>query len=141
MRSISNEKSEGLEVPEEYFSSLPDKVIGRIQEDKQPKVIQLFNRQWLAIAATLVFLFSAIYMIQTNINTENTIEEYSLDIEVDEALDYLLENENLYMSDLISLEYIPEEDLENQEDYDEYYEEDLEDFFNELEPEDLEDLL
>ena len=142
MHSVIDQSFERSEIPENYFSTLQDKVIARIEEDqRKTKVIPLFNRKWLSIAAVFIFLLCVTYIINTNLSIENNSEAYALDIEVDEALDYLLENENLYLSDLVSLEYLTDEDVVGEEDFEDINEEDLEDFFNELDPEDLEDLL
>lgn len=130
--------------PDGYFDKLSDSVMDRIKSEEKTKVVPLFSRKWISIAASIVIILGVGYLaIFQKSGTESESVEFALaDIDPEEALDYLAENDNLYLSDLIDLDLYNEEDfdLENS-DFSEMDDEELDQFLEELDPEDLEDLL
>ena len=130
-----------MSTPEGYFDSLSDKVLDKIQLEEKTKIIPLYKRRWLSIAASVVILLGAGYLLntQSGLSTENS--EFVLDIEPEDALEYLIENDNLYLSDLMTLDL-------NEDDYSptdpiltDFEDADIEELLNELDQEDLEELL
>ncbi len=128
-------------VPEGYFDNLSDMVMDRIREEEKTKVIPLYRRKWLSIAASLLILCGAGYLITNQSNTPTSNPEFALEIDPAEALEYLEENDNLYLSDLISLDFDVDDLSVEVSELSEFEDEDFEDFLEELDPEDLEDLL
>jgi hypothetical protein len=127
--------------PEGYFDSLSDQILERVALEEKTKVIPFYKRPWLTIAASFILVAGAIYFMNTQSDGIDNNQEYSFDIEADEALDYLVESGDIYLSDLLSLD-IDGYDLESETSSFEILEEtDLNDFLNELDQEDLEDLL
>lgn len=127
--------------PDGYFDNLADIVLEKAQAGKEVKIIPFYKSRWLAIAASFLVLFGAGYLITTQPQIEAANDEFALEIEAEEALDYLMENDNLYLSDLLTFDLYEEElNLEDSgiTDLDDY---NLEELLNELDPEDLEELL
>lgn len=127
--------------PSGYFENLSDKVLDKIHAEEKVKIIPLYKRRWLSIAASFILLLGAGYLINTQ--TDNQVEstEFVLDIEPGETLEYLIENDKIYLSDLLNFD-ITEEELSSEEtSIMELYNEDLEDLLNELDESELEELL
>ncbi|MEM9544770.1 MAG: hypothetical protein AAGA77_02290 [Bacteroidota bacterium] len=128
-------------IPEGYFDNLTDIVLDRIKEEEKPKVMPLYQRKWLSIAASLLIILGAGYLITIQSGTATSGAEFALEIDLEEALDYLEENDNLYLSDLIGLDLDEEDFSIGDSELSEFEDEEFEDFLEELDPEDLEDLL
>jgi len=129
-------------IPSGYFDSLSDRVLEQVEKEKKPKVIPIYRRSWLAIAACMITLLVAGFLIQNQSNADEIkTEEFALEFEVEEALDYLAENEKLYLSDLAVLKALNEDQEEKENILPEIEYEELEDILDELSPEDLEELL
>ena len=127
--------------PEGYFDTLTDQILERVSQEEKTKVIPLYKRTWLTIAASFILVAGAIYLMNTQSDGIDNNPEYTLDIEADEALDYLVENGDLYLTDLLSLD-IYEYNLDSEaSNFDILEETDLDEFLNDLDQEDLEDLL
>ena len=138
---LGEKSNQANTTPEGYFENLPDQILKRVSEEKKTKVIPFYKRTWLTIAATFILVAGAVYFMDSPSNGIDENPEYALDIEADEALDYLVESGDLYLSDLLSLD-IYEYELDNETTNFEIPEEtDLDDFLNNLDQEDLEDLL
>jgi len=129
-------------LPDGYFDNLSDKVLERIKsEEKETRVVPLYRRKWLSIAASFILLLGAGYLISTQSDSINPNTEFALDVDLDEALEYLEENEDLYLSDLLSLD-LSEDDISIEEDeMTDFENTNIEELLDELEPEDLEELL
>jgi len=124
-----------------YFDNLSNKVLERVQSETEVKIIPLYKRRWLAIAASFLVLFGAGYLITTQSQHNIINDEFAFEIEAEEALDYLLENDNLYLSDLLTLD-IYEDDISGDESiFTDMNDIDLEELLSELDQEDLEELL
>lgn len=137
---VKNTKST-QSLPIGYFEGLSDKVLEKVTQEKESKLIPLYKRNWFAIAASFLVLIGATYMIKSNLNTVEPSTEFALEIEPEEALDYLIENGDLYLTDLISLEIenlVLDEEIDNFEIFEDT---ELNNFLNELDQADLEDLL
>ena len=127
--------------PTGYFDNLSDQILERVSKEEQTKIIPIYRRTWLTIAASFLIVAGAIFVMNTQGNSIDNNPEYVLEVEADEALDYLVANGDLYLSDLISLD-IYEYDLNGETSNFEILEEtDLDEFLNNLDQEDLEDLL
>jgi len=127
--------------PEGYFDNLSDQILERVSLEEKTKVIPLHKRTWLNVAASIILMTGAIYLMNTQTSGIDNTTEYVLDIEADEAFDYLVENEDLYLSDLLKYD-IYNYDFDNETTDIQILEEtDLDAFLNELDQEDLEDLL
>ena len=127
--------------PSGYFDNLSDRVLERIQTEEKPKVIPLYRNKWLAIAASFIVLIAAGFLINGQLGQSNSGEEFALDYEPEEALEYLIENENLYLSDLISIDLYEDEEFAEESTFTEFDDVELDELLNELDPEDLEELL
>lgn len=127
--------------PEGYFDTLSDKVMEKIQEEKATKVVPLFRMKWVAVAASFLVLLCAGYLMNTNSGIQSDDAGFAMEIEPEEALDYLIENENLYLSDLISLELYADDLEEDEANFMEFDDADIDELLNELDQEDLEELL
>jgi len=127
--------------PEGYFDNLSDQILNRIKAEEKTKVIPLYKRKWLTIAASVIILLGAGYLINTQPNLSNEDVEFVLDIEPEDALEYLIENDNLHLSDLMTFD-LEEEDFITKEliitDFDDA---DIDELLNELDQDDLELLL
>lgn len=128
-------------LPEGYFESLSDRILEKVEVKTEAKVVPFYQKKWFSIAASFAFILAAIYSIQTQLSTTSESTEFAFEIDVEEALDYLADTDDIYLSDLMSLdineEYLEEEfsDIELLEDSE------LDDILNELDQEQLEDLL
>ncbi|MDF1694231.1 MAG: hypothetical protein P1U56_00270 [Saprospiraceae bacterium] len=130
------------DLPEGYFENLSNQVVSRAKEKRQSRIIHFFSKRRLSIAASFLFLFCASYFFISQSNTVQPENEIAFEMEeVEEALDYLIENDHLYLSDLISLDYLTEAEFEDGNDLDEIEDSEWEDLLEEIDPEDLEELL
>ena len=127
--------------PSGYFDSLSDRVLEKIQTEEKTKVIPLYRNKWMAIAASFIVLLAAGFLINGQLGKTSFDGEFVLDYEPEEALEYLMENENLYLSDLISIDLYEDEELAEESTITEFDDLELDELLNELDPEDLEELL
>ena len=51
-------------IPEGYFDSLADRVMEQVAEKSAPKIIPLYRRQWLSIAASLILIIGAMRLVK-----------------------------------------------------------------------------
>ena len=123
----------GLKVPKGYFNTIEDSILDKIEDQKEPKVIQLFSRRNImyasSIAAALVLMFSFYF------NKEETTFE-NIDVELVE--NYILD-QNIDSYELASL--LKDEDLETQNflDSDIYTDDSLEEYL--IDNADIEELI
>lgn len=128
-------------LPIGYFDALSDKVLEKVQAEDKAKIIPFYKKKWLSIAASFIILLGAGYLISTQSYSPLEYDAFVLEIEPEEALDYLIQNENLYLSDLLSLD-IGENDISiNTNTITDLDNADLDDLLNSLDSEELEDLL
>ena len=127
--------------PEGYFDTLSDRILDKVHKEEKVSIIPLYRKKWLAIAASFIVLFCAGYLMTTQSGIDQNHEEFALEIEPEEALEYLIENENLYLSDLISLELYDDEEEMEDSNFTEFDDADIDELLNELDQEDLEELL
>ena len=141
--SLGQTPPSASDVPEGYFQNLSENVLKKIQEEEESaKVVPLFGRRWLGIAASMILLLGAGFLISKASYSEGETTQFALDIEADEALEYLLQNDELQLSELMSLEIVEEEDIPVDDDiYPELDDEELDDILDQLNPEELEQLL
>ena len=128
-------------MPSGYFDNLSDRVLEKIQTEEKVIVVPLYRNRWLAIAASFIVLMAAGFLINGQLGKTSSGEEFVSDYEPEEALEYLMETENLYLSDLISIDLYEDEELANESTFTEFDDLELNEFLNELDPEDLEELL
>ena len=130
-----------VSMPEGYFESLSDKVLDRIQSEEKTKIVPFYKRRWLSIAASFVILFGAGYLLNTQLNSSTEINEFVFDIEPEDALEYLLENDNLYLSDLMTLDFEDDDFNTKEPQITDFDDADIDELLNELDQDDLEELL
>ncbi|WP_282135622.1 hypothetical protein [Seonamhaeicola maritimus] len=122
-------KNSGFKTPDNYFDALEDTILNKVSQNKETKVIKLFNRRTIvyasSIAAAVLLLFSlSIFSNQDEELDYETVENYIL-------------NENFDSYEIASL--LDEEDL-SEENFIEFNIEDeaVEDYiFDNLDVEDL----
>lgn len=127
--------------PAGYFEGLSDKILEKVDTEVKPKIIPLYRRTWLSVAASLIVIAGALFLINNDSITLDTENEFALEFEVDEGLDYLVENGDIYLSDLLSFDLEGLDFEEETTDFDLFEDAELDDFLNELDQEELEDLL
>lgn len=127
--------------PDDYFNNLSERVLERVKSKEHTKVIPFYRKKWLSIAAAFIVLLGAGYLLNTQLNTTVENTEFVLDIDPEEALDYLVENDNFYLSDLLTLDAYEDEVTLDISDYTDLEDMDIDVLLNELDHEDLEDLL
>ena len=74
----------GFNVPDSYFENLDNKIIDKLKEDREVKVVSLFNRKNIiyasTIAATLILMFNVFFNASETITFDSleiaTIENY-----------------------------------------------------------------
>jgi hypothetical protein len=107
------------EVPAGYFEKLPQVIMTRVQEesrDRNPVWAFLSQPFWLRSAlAGLVLLIGIFFVLNINPNntTENNPTELIAQVSKNEAMNYLLNNEQLHPTDLAYLSQ-SEQDLSYQ---------------------------
>jgi hypothetical protein len=128
-------------VPAGYFDHLAENVIEKIHADSHTRVIPMYKKRWLSIAASLIIILGAGYLLNAPSNTPDNTGELVLDIQPEDALEYLIENDNLYLTDLLNLNLLEEDMLSETSNVTNFENTDIDILLNELDPEDLEELL
>ena len=102
-------------VPDGYFAGLSDSVLAEIQPKGKTKVIGISIRKWAA-AASIIGVCMLAYMSLMKPDVVISNESYtSFDVELEEALDYLIEHDDIFIFDAMEfsqLEVFEEEDEE-----------------------------
>jgi len=124
-------------VPEDYFNQLTDKVISKAKTENRTKVIGLNVRKWIA-AASIIGLSLVAYITMSSGEQSNINESYATDIELEEVLEYLIENDEINISEAMDLSQIEIfEDIES----DDIIEDDFDLILDEVTLEELDALL
>ncbi len=92
-------------VPKDYFDGLTEKVMSEVKTEKQAKVFSLNIKKWVA-AASIIGIGLVSYITMTTSDQSITSDTYAADIELEEALEYLIENDEINISDAIDLTQI-----------------------------------
>ena len=117
--SISYDRNN--DIPEDYFASLPDNILAEAR-GKEPAKVFVLNRKVWSVAASIILLCTVSFY--TMLSTEPIENElFVLDLELEEAFDYLSSNDYIYMDDVLALGDIElwddtEIELEENEDFD-----------------------
>ncbi len=127
--------------PDGYFDSLSDRVLERVQAEENTRVIPFYKKRWLSIAASFIILLGAGYLLTSPSDTSIENTEFAFDIDPEEALEYLEENDNLYLTDLLSLDIYEDEIMEEESELEDWDDADIDELLEELNTEDLEELL
>lgn len=134
--SLESLKEKNQNVPLDYFKNLPEQVISKSKLDKPARIVSFNYKHWIAAASIAVFCITSYITLNTsNVSVEN--QAFVLDVELEEAFDYLAEQDDLYISEVIKLtddEFF--EDIEEELD-----EEDLDYILDEITLDDLDELL
>lgn len=112
--------SEKLELSENYFSSLTEKVIKESKSEKQTKIINFNVRRWTAAASVIAICMVSYFMMQQP-EVASTNTSFVQDVEVEEALDYLREYEAIYAAEILDLSLIEVAEDAESIDFDEDY--------------------
>lgn len=124
------------DMPEDYFLQLTDEVLVKASPDKETRVIKLDIRKWVAAASIIgLCLFSYFSMMPSDETTINSA--FAADIELEEALDYLIENNEIDISEAIALTQL---DVFEDNEYEELEDEDLDYILDEMSLEALDEL-
>ncbi len=154
------ERDEGFKVPKDYFKSLPDEVLGKIQPELPAQhswlddLTAFVQRLWqpryaLALATVAVLVVAAVWIFDQNKHTgmQQPVADAMLESISDEALqNYVSENIGEFDRELIlEMQYAGKDaksmpELAPQAGTDEL-EQYLDDIIDEIDLEDLEDLL
>ncbi len=126
MKAISEESildkqiNSGLKVPKDYFNTIEDSILDKIEDKREPKVIQLLSRRNImyasCIAAALVLMFS-FYFNKEETTFENIdvelVENYILDQNIDSyELASLLKDEDLETENFLDSEIYTDNSIE-----------------------------
>jgi hypothetical protein len=88
-------------VPSNYFKNLSDQIIATAKTEIETRVISINVKRWVA-AASIAILFTASYFtMNTNVN-----QSFVLDVELEEAFDYLDHQDDLFMSEVLELSQV-----------------------------------
>ncbi len=123
-------------VPDGYFENLSDEVLIKAKSDKSARVISLSAKRWIA-AASIVLLCTASYFTISTHDSTGESESFALDVELEEAFDYLADNDDIDLSEILELgefELIEEMEVE-------YNDMDIDLFLDEVGLDDLDELL
>lgn len=113
--------AENQSVPDDYFATLSDHILEEARAESQAKVFLLNHKIW-AVAASIILLCTVSFytMISTD-PSENDL--FVLDVELEDAFDYLASSDDIYMDDVLEFGDIElwddlEEDLQIEDDLD-----------------------
>jgi len=90
-------------LPDGYFDNLSDEILLKVESPTPVKIRTLNIRRWIA-AASVALLCIASYLVIDSSSDADKSEAFALDIELEEAFDYLAEQDNNYLSDVIDFE-------------------------------------
>jgi len=79
--------------------------MSEVKTEKQAKVFSLNIKKWVA-AASIIGIGLVSYITMTTSDQSITSDTYAADIELEEALEYLIENDEINISDAIDLTQI-----------------------------------
>ena len=111
--TVLNVKSTGFKTPKDYFNNIEDGVFVKLSEEKNTKVISLFNRKTIVyvagIAAAIVLCFN-LSMFDSTIAFEDleaaTVESYILEDDINSyEIAALLTEEELNESTIITHDF------------------------------------
>jgi hypothetical protein len=88
-------------VPSNYFENLSNRVLAKAKSEKPVRIISLIAKRWIA-AASIGLICIASYFTK---NTKNIAENqsFALEVELEEAFDYLDALDELNLSEVIGL--------------------------------------
>ena len=89
-------------VPANYFENLSDEVLVKAKSKKSARIISLNAKRWMA-AASIILLCTASYFTITANNRISENESFALDVELEEAFDYLADYDDIDLSEVIEL--------------------------------------
>ena len=127
---------ENQSVPNNYFENLSDQILEELSTKKSTNIFVLNRKIWTAAASIVLLCTVSFYTMFSNQSNENDL--FVMDIKLDEAIEYLESNDELYMDDVYDLsdaEWWEDVDFESQED------EDLESLLEDVTLDELNDLL
>jgi len=139
--SLDKKPSLAHTTPDGYFDNLSDRVLERVQVENDTRVVPFYKKRWLSIAASFIILLGAGYLLTTPSDASIESTEFVFDIDPAEALEYLEENDNLYLTDLLSLEIYEDDYMEEETEMEDWDNVDIDELLEELDTEDLEELL
>jgi hypothetical protein len=123
-------------IPSNYFENLADQVFIKAKKKNRTQIISLNAKRWVAAASIVIVCVASYITMNTNdITIDN--QSFLLDEELEEAFDYLADQDDLYISEVLELSDV--ELFEGVEE--EINEEDLDFLLDEVTLDDLDELL
>ncbi len=100
--------------PDYYFDNLPQIILDRV--GKTPSsILPIYYRRWIVAASVVIVGLAGIWKINTN-NGILEEEQFAMEIDTEEVIEYLLLEEELYMSEVINFVeedfFVEEENVE-----------------------------
>ena len=123
-------------IPPNYFENLANQVVIKAKTEKPTRIISLNAKRWISAASIAIICVASYFTMNTNDLTIGN-QSFVLDVELEEAFDYLADQDDLYISEVLELS----EDGFFEETEDELYEEDIDFLLDEVRLDDLDDLL
>ncbi len=123
-------------VPANYFENLANRVIAEAEVKPKTKIKTLSYLRW--VAASVAVIFAVGYFTLGNDNMNSNAEEFVLENEVEEAIDYLEEQDGIYLTDVLS--FLDEDIFYEMESNELYTDESFDSVLEELDDDQLEEL-
>lgn len=92
-------------VPSNYFKDLSDQIIATAKTEIETRVISINVKKWV-VAASISILFMASYFTMNTNAIANENQSFVLDVELEEAFNYLDHQDDLFMSEVLELSQV-----------------------------------
>ena len=89
-------------IPTNYFENLADQVVIKAKTKKPTRIISLIAKRWIAAASIAMLCVATYFMMDTNKVTLDN-QSFVLDVELEEAFDYLTDQDDIYISEVLEL--------------------------------------
>jgi hypothetical protein len=89
-------------IPNNYFENLANKVVIKAKTKKPVRIISLHAKRWMAAASIVIICVASYFTMNTN-DTMSDNQSFVLDVEIEEAFDYLADQDELYFSEVLEL--------------------------------------
>ena len=124
-------------IPHDYFQNLTDQVITKANNEKSARIFSLNIKRWVAAASIAILCVASYFTMNTN---EMAIDNQSfvLDVELEEAFDYLTDRGDIYISEILEL---TEEEFFDENEVELFDGEDIDFLLDEVTLDDLDELL
>lgn len=124
------------DIPSDYFTNLTDRVL--IEAKSEAKILTLNYKKWIAAASVIIICFAGYLTLMEDKLDESAPKEFVLEMELEEAFDYLIDENGIYLSDALSI--VDEDIFLEEEPRNIFLEENIENVLEDLDVDQLEEL-